>query len=91
MHRYFNLWTAVFQPVGPGVGIYEVRLSSEPRVKLTRPRLVLDGPKLGIDPLIGMDFSADGKSLIVVKQRGGDRPATIGVIENWYEEFMDRQ
>ncbi len=77
--------------VGPEVGIYEVRLSSESRVKLTTPRLVVDGPKLGIDPFTGMDFAADGKSLLVVKQRGGDRPATIGVIENWYEEFKGRQ
>ncbi len=53
--------------VGPKVGIYEVRLSSESRVKLTTPRLVVDGPKLGIDPFTGMDFAADGKSLLVVK------------------------
>lgn len=77
--------------VGPEVGIYEVQLSSQPRVKLTTPRLVVDGPKLGIDPYVGLDFSADGKSLIVVKQRGGDRPATIGVIENWFKEFKGRQ
>ena len=58
---------------------------------LSKPRLVVDGPKLGIDPYIGMDLDADGKNLIVVKQRGGDRRATIGVIENWYEEFKGRR
>lgn len=77
--------------VGPEVGIYEVELVSEPRVMLTPPRRVVDGPKQGIDPFIGMEFAADGKSMIVVQSRGGDRPATIGVIENWYKEFEARQ
>jgi Tol biopolymer transport system component len=77
--------------VGPEVGIYEVELVSEPRVMLTPPRRVVDGPKQGIDPFVGMEFTADGKSIIVVRSPGGDRPATIGVIENWYEEFEARQ
>ncbi len=77
--------------MGPEVGIYEVQLVSEPRVMLTPPRRVVDGPKLRINPYIGMEFAADGKSLIVVQSRGGERPATIGVIENWYEEFEGRR
>ena len=57
---------------------------------LSKPRIVVDGLKQGIDPF-GFDFTDGGKKLIVVKQRGGDRPATIGIIENWYEEFKGRQ
>jgi Tol biopolymer transport system component len=76
---------------GADVGISEVRMTTKPRVMLTKPRLVVDGLKRGIDPFIGFDFTAGGKSLIVVKQHGGDRPTTIGIIENWYEEFKDRR
>lgn len=76
---------------GADVGISEVRVTTKPRVMLSKPRMVVDGLKRGIDPFLGFDFTDGGKSLIVVKQRGGDRPATIGVIENWYEEFRVRR
>ncbi len=76
--------------VGPEVGIYEVQLAAEPRVMLTSPRRVVDGPKLGIDPFVGIHFADDGKSLIVLRSGRGEHPETIGIIENWYEEFRKR-
>jgi hypothetical protein len=73
------------------VGVYEVQLTSEPRVILTSPRRVLDGPKLGIDPFVGVEFTADAKGMLVMQSQGGDRPSAIGVIENWFAEFKDRR
>lgn len=76
--------------VGPEVGLYEVEFNTQPRVMLSPPRLVVDSFINGIDPYIGLDFSEDQQSLIAVKTQGGSRKHSIGVIENWYEEYQHR-
>ncbi len=76
---------------GPQASIYEVRLETEPRVMLTPPRRIVDGPKLGIDPFVGLDFTAGGQRLIVQQSGGTGRRQAVGVIENWFVEFEGRQ
>jgi Tol biopolymer transport system component len=76
--------------VGPEVGVYEVEINAETRVLLTTPRKVVDGPKQGIDPFVGVDVTADGERLIVVTSARGPHRQAIGVVENWYAEFATR-
>ena len=77
--------------IGPEVNILEVKINTEGRVMLSKPRTVVDGPRLGINPYLGFDFTADGKSLIVIQADSTSGTPAIGVIENWYEEFKDRR
>ncbi len=76
--------------VGAEVGVYDVALTTEPRVMLTTPRVVLDGAKLGVDPYIGLEPTADGKGMIIIKPAVPPGAQAIGVLENWFEEFKNR-
>ncbi|MBI4718189.1 MAG: PD40 domain-containing protein [Planctomycetes bacterium] len=77
--------------VGPDITVYEVELTTEPRVMLTPPRAVLDGSKLGVDPYIGFNLTADGKSMVFIRSADTDGAQAIGVIENWFTEFQNRR
>jgi len=76
--------------IGSNVNILEVRLTVEPRVMLSQPRSVMQGPVLGINPYMGFDFTPDGGGLIVIQTDRSKSASGIGVIENWYEEFRHR-
>jgi len=76
--------------IGPQVTVFEVAVTTEPRLMLGEPRPVVDGPKLGVDPYVGYCPDRTGNSLIVVQSRNKGGTLAIGVIENWYEEFRGR-
>ena len=37
------------------------------------------------------DVSADGQRFVLIEPVGGPQPAAIRVVQNWYEEFRDRE
>jgi len=74
--------------VGDEVQVLEVELATEPRVMLSRPRPVLDGTRLGVNPYQGFIPLVD--ALMVVRADNAAGASTIGVIENWMAEFQGR-
>ncbi len=76
-------------------GLMAVSVATEPRFTLGQPQRLFESPDLqgGGAPLY--DVSADGQRFVTVAPvDGGDidvSPPTIRVVENWYEEFRDRE
>jgi Tol biopolymer transport system component len=72
------------------VNVFEVEFSREGRIMIGQPRVVMDGPTLGINPYSGFSFSPDDQSLLMIRPKGKSEPPAIGVVKNWFEEFRNR-
>jgi Tol biopolymer transport system component len=76
--------------VDAAAGIYDVQITTDPRVMLSQPQRTIDGGALGINAYQGFAISADGQSLIAIRTGRAGGTSAIGVIENWFAEFKDR-
>jgi Tol biopolymer transport system component len=76
--------------VDAAAGIYDVQITTDPRVMLTQPQRTIDSGALGINAYQGFAISADGQSLIAIRTGRAGGTSAIGLIENWFAEFKDR-
>jgi Tol biopolymer transport system component len=72
--------------------IMAVDVTTEPTLSLGQPRQVLQLWKQGLMSSSGFGVTPDGRRLLVTQAAGSDntRP-TIAVVENWIEEFRERE
>ncbi|MDA1236322.1 MAG: protein kinase [Acidobacteria bacterium] len=78
-----------------GSRLMAVTVSSDQSFTLGQPRMLFQSPDLGFGGSLSYDVSADGQRFIMTTPIGGggeqSTPPTIMVVQNWYEEFRDRQ
>jgi Tol biopolymer transport system component len=68
-----------------------VRVSTSPTLTLAAPERLFSSQ--GLRGLLHYDLTADGERFVLPEKLGGEaeRSPFIRVVQNWYEEFRDRQ
>ena len=67
-----------------------VAVSTTPTFSIGRPVRLFDGEGVFAGRGHNYDVTTDGQRFVVAEQvEGGD--STIHVVQNWYEEFRDRE
>ncbi|MDA1236335.1 MAG: hypothetical protein O3A53_16245 [Acidobacteria bacterium] len=87
-----------------GATLLAVSVSTDPAFALGRPQRLFDSPDLGRLGAFNMPFhdvSADGQRFVTIasldeiqpdaSEQSEPEPPRIHVVQNWYEEFRDRQ
>ena len=70
-----------------------VAVSTEPEFTLGQPQILFRSTDLDASPqAVTYDVSAAGQRFVTIApvQHGGEAPPTIRIVENWYEEFRDK-
>ena len=70
-----------------------VAVTTTPRFSPGAPRRLFQDRSFGGLPAPQYDVSADGRRFVLVEGLEGEevRPPSIGVVQNWYEEFRNRE
>ena len=74
-----------------GDALMAVAVSTTPAFSAGTPTLLFQGKGAFADRGHSYDVSADGKKFVVVETVPGGRPPAIEVVQNWYEEFRERE
>lgn len=79
----------------PGGVLFGVEVTTEPTFSAGSPvRLFQDNRLIQTSNNPRYDVTADGQRIIMferVEEEGERPPASIHIVENWYEEFRDRE
>ena len=67
------------------------RVTRKPRLEITLPRVVFEAPGFVDTRGISMRLSSDGERLYYVRRSMPAAADRIHIVENWYEEFRDRE
>lgn len=72
--------------------IYGVSLTREPSLQFGLPEVVIDGDALGFEINTAWTVSPDGTKFVILQpgEEESGVPASISVIQNWFEEHRDR-
>ena len=65
-----------------------IPVSTQPQLSIGTPRRLFDLPER-VHAV--WEVSADGKSFIAIERVGEPPKPTIHVVQDWYEEFDDRE
>ena len=68
-----------------------VPVGTTPTFSAETPTLLFQGKGAFADRGHSYDVSADGKRFVIVEPVPGGKSPTIQVVENWYEEFRERE
>ena len=74
-----------------GDALMAVPVSTTPTFSAGRATQLFQGKGAFADRGHNYDVSADGKKFVIVEPVLGGKPPTIQVVENWYEEFRERE
>ena len=74
-----------------GDALMAVPVGTTPTFSAETPTLLFQGKGAFADRGHSYDVSADGKRFVIVEPVPGGKPPTIQVVENWYEEFRERE
>jgi hypothetical protein len=78
--------------MGRGGVVYAVEVGTEPSLVLGSPRQVVDAAALGVSWWFGWDVAPDDERLLMVQSaHGSGKDVSVSVVENWYEEFRERE
>ena len=71
--------------------LMSVRVSTSPSLTLTQPQEVFSSP--GFRGRMNYDVTADGERFVLIEKVGADIKAEpmIRIVQNWYEEFRERE
>jgi len=77
--------------VEPGSRLMSAPISREPEFSVGRPELVFESPDIrGAGNGHSFDVFQDGRRFLTVTSEGG-ADASVGIVQNWYEEFRNRE
>ena len=66
--------------------------SSAPNFSSDSPQVLFDHPSLLVGTVAPRyDVANDGERFVLTEPLEGQKPISIHVVENWYEEFHDRE
>ena len=74
-----------------GDALMAVPVSTTPTFSAGIPTLLFQGKGAFADRGHSYDVSPDGKKFVIIELMQGGRPPAIQVVENWYEEFRERE
>ena len=74
-----------------GDTLMTVSVSNNPVFSAGTPKRLFTHGDTGQAPLRGYDVTDDGQTFVVVEPAEDAGPPVIRVVENWYEEFRDRE
>ncbi len=71
-----------------------VGVTTTPRWSTESPQVLFEHPDLLLDEIMvdpRYDVANDGRRFVLRERLEGDKPISIHVVLNWYEEFRDRE
>ena len=72
--------------------LFAARVTTEPELTVTTPAPLFSDPDLvSSRPMQQYDVTPNGQHFVMVESIGGSRDTVIHVVQNWYEEFRDRE
>ncbi len=76
-----------------GTTLMAVSVSTQQGFTRGQPQVLFESPDLAPDGIGAYDVTADGQRFVMIAPFEGDgaAPPKIRVVENWYEEFRDRE
>ena len=74
-----------------GDALMAVPVSTTPTFSAGRATQLFQGKGAFADRGHSYDVSPDGKKFVIIELMQGGRPPAIQVVENWYEEFRERE
>ncbi len=76
-----------------GDTLMSVSVSTQNGFEAGSPKPLFRYAGFGVQAATSFDVSADGQRFLVIESVGEDseKPQAIHVVENWYEEFRDRE
>ncbi len=74
-----------------GDALMAVPVSTTPTFSAGMPTLLFQGKGAFADRGHSYDVSPDGKKFVIIELMQGGRTPAIQVVENWYEEFRERE
>ena len=90
-----NGWAPGFVDHTTGAGLMAVSVSTEQGFTLGQPQLLFEDPSLFAGgPGAKYDVSADGQRFVTVAPVEGEGETvtpSVRIVQNWYEEFRDRE
>ena len=76
-----------------GTTLMAVSVSTEQGFTPGQPQVLFESPDLAPDGIGAYDVTADGQRFVMIAPFEGDgaAPPKIRIVQNWYEEFRDRE
>ncbi len=76
-----------------GTSLMLVTIQTDQGISMGQPQVLFESDALTSNPYASYDVSADGQRFVMISSVEGEDapPPSIRVVQNWYEEFRDRE